>query len=541
MLSSLLSYARRHHLGVVAVFFAMSGGAYAISGNEPRGVDWDGEIAGQQGATLEPQVLKPRFHSEPPEPTAEQRRVAEAQMRRSAQAWADRELPASDEAADEVVGPPPGSETRVPNTRASITVERNTTLSPASGFSSSTNEPAVSQNGKYVFYTGNWYAARSTDGGQTFSYIDPFADFTNFCCDQDTVYDPARNMHLWYRQGSVPSGGGTQNEVKLGVSTNGGATWCTYTLTPTLVNSTWTNRWFDYPRMTLTNDYVFITTNLFVTGGGFDRLVLLRLPLGNLRTCSSAGISHWSTQTGWNWSAVDGSTTTVYLGDTINPAAGTFRIYKIAESGSSLTFVDRTIPAWTATAGNGVCTISGGTNPCGKADQRIMTGWLRTGGTGVSELGFMWNVAQGGGFPMPYIEAAAFTLPAINYDTRPLIWNGSAAFQYPAAAPDARGSLGLTLTQFTSSSFPTQLIGIDDDLNAGAPPPWEIRTLNSSSAGPDANRWGDYARVRPFQPGGIGWVAANYTEQPGAQNGQPRYTVFGRGRDRPGIKRWWAQ
>src|SRR5262245_42679466 len=35
---------------------------------------------------------------------------------------------------------------------------------------SNVGEPSVAVNGDVVIYTGNWYAARSLDGGQTFQY-----------------------------------------------------------------------------------------------------------------------------------------------------------------------------------------------------------------------------------------------------------------------------------------------------------------------------------------------------------------------------------
>src|SRR5208337_1070319 len=38
---------------------------------------------------------------------------------------------------------------------------------------SNVGEPSVSVNSDVVFYTGNWYAALSVDGGKTFSFIDP--------------------------------------------------------------------------------------------------------------------------------------------------------------------------------------------------------------------------------------------------------------------------------------------------------------------------------------------------------------------------------
>ena len=44
--------------------------------------------------------------------------------------------------------------------------------------------------------SGNWYLARSTDGGVTWSFVAPWADISDFCCDQEVLHGP--------RQGLVP-------------------------------------------------------------------------------------------------------------------------------------------------------------------------------------------------------------------------------------------------------------------------------------------------------------------------------------------------
>jgi hypothetical protein len=36
------------------------------------------------------------------------------------------------------------------------------------------------------------------DGGSTWTYIDPFRDMHDFCCDQDVVYDPNHQIFIWY-------------------------------------------------------------------------------------------------------------------------------------------------------------------------------------------------------------------------------------------------------------------------------------------------------------------------------------------------------
>ena len=58
-----------------------------------------------------------------------------------------------------------------PNAPDDFTIFQNNTLAP--GSSSEVNEPSVAQADNVVFYTGNWYAAVSTDHGVNFNFIDP--------------------------------------------------------------------------------------------------------------------------------------------------------------------------------------------------------------------------------------------------------------------------------------------------------------------------------------------------------------------------------
>src|SRR5437588_788997 len=60
-----------------------------------------------------------------------------------------------------------------------LTLVRNTELAGPGQqqLASNVGEPSVAINGDVVMYTGNWYAARSIDGGRTFEFIDPFTAF----------------------------------------------------------------------------------------------------------------------------------------------------------------------------------------------------------------------------------------------------------------------------------------------------------------------------------------------------------------------------
>lgn len=519
-------------VGALAVTQLPGGASNRRSGGR---IQWDGSIKGHTSPTMTPRVHKPQASASPARPTKAQRVAVRAHQRRVNQAWAGRTLP---KGQTPVVGPKPGTETDPvvpPQIPSTFTIFRNSTLVPPAGLSSSVNEPAVSQSGKNVFYTHNWYAARSSDGGQSWTYISPFADFADFCCDQDTIYNAGRDRYFWYRQGVVPSGG-TQNVFKLGVSSDGGTTFCTYTVSPTNVDGSWTNTWWDYPRIYTTNNYLYITTNLFNTGSNtFNRMVLLRYELRELTNCAGIVATVFSTTTGWSWSGVDGAETNFYMADHVD--TDTMRVYRLSQGSGSLFFVDRNIPAWTFTNRDGTCTILGGSNPCLRADQRITGGAVRKY-IDHTELTWFWNVKEGGGFTYPYVNNATFYEPVMNYKDRQLIQSNSAAYQYASVAPDRRGSLGIQTAFFLPNDYPFMVVGLDDDYN-GKPPGWELYAVNSSTAGPDANVWGDYNRVRAFEPTQLGWVASGHTEQAGGQNARPHYVVFGREREQNNITRWW--
>ena len=85
-----------------------------------------------------------------------------------------------------------------------IKLLRNTELTGPATNSTASNvgEPSCAIKGDVVLYTGNWYAAVSTDGGATFQYMDPETAFPRpspnirFCCDQVVQYVPELDMFV---------------------------------------------------------------------------------------------------------------------------------------------------------------------------------------------------------------------------------------------------------------------------------------------------------------------------------------------------------
>ena len=82
---------------------------------------------------------------------------------------------------------------------------------------SNVGEPSVSVNDDVVFYTGNWYAALSVDGGKSFKFIDPnsmaqpkYPQGVTFCCDQVVNYMPAIDTFMWLMQYGPSTGDNIQ-------------------------------------------------------------------------------------------------------------------------------------------------------------------------------------------------------------------------------------------------------------------------------------------------------------------------------------------
>lgn len=483
-------------------------------------------IEAAQEAWLSPAgVTRPQYLASPPGLSA-----AQVQRLSAITELTHRAGPPLPSAGEPVAGPEPGTETEAGRAALPSLVEPMAagdlvkfravalhSIIPAGNRSTNVDEMSVDGAGKFLFATGNWWAARSTDGGKTFTFIDPYADLPDFCCDQVVWYDQARNLYLWLRMTYT----GAENAYLLGASTDNGATWCNYTL------SSPAGLWYDYPHWATTNDYVYLATNIFTVAGSWSETRMLKLPLDGLGACVGFGYSYLPNTALFNATPVQGAQDTMYWGTHVNTS--TLRIYAWQEDSGSISWWDVGVPAWTSTwRGSAIC--GSPDNWGGRTDDRILTGWLAKG-----VLGFMWNVAQGGGFTYPYVNAATFNEATKAYIGRPYVFNPTYCWLYPSMSVNYRGDLGLVIHGGTN---PNIWAGVDDDYN-GVPPGWEVLSIVTSAALPTDDKWGDYNTSRPMHPAGAVWQGGAHRRYGAAASAiAPTYLVFGRERDRPSWTRW---
>ncbi len=411
---------------------------------------------------------------------------------------------------------------------------------------SQVGEPSVANSGKAIFQSGNWYGSYSTNDGSTFASYSPFTNFPSgdyggFCCDQDVLYDPGRDIFLWNML-YLPNS--TTGDLRLAIfrgttfANNGVPSGVYYYDLPTNVISP--GDCWDYPHLSLGTNSLYITGNLFnIVSGAFTKSFILRIPLDPLAAGAGFSYNYYTDTTHGSFLAAQG------IGKTVTFAAhnstSSIRLATWAEGSGTIFFDDHAVTAWTDAVRK--CPGPDGRDWCGRADNRITGMAVGTRGDESNQSGaqdgyitIMWSASQGGSFPYPYQDVARFKVSDHSLVDQPILWNSGAAWIYGALGANARGDLGVSIFFGGGTSYNAHVIGFIDDVSAA---PGAYYTTGTSNAGPTSNVSGDYLTCRPHYPDGNTWVASGFVQWDG--DSTPIYALFGRLRDAGGLMRWWAR
>ncbi len=411
---------------------------------------------------------------------------------------------------------------------------QNQVVRPSGANTSSTGEPSVAMVRDTVFQTGNWYAARSVDAGETFTYVSPYSIFGaldgGFCCDQRVYYHEARDITIWLLQYSYSSST-QQGSYRIAIA-NGRAdlqnpsssAWTRYTWNPGMMGFG-NGNWFDFPDMATTGDKLFVSANVFSgSGSNFQGSVVWIMDLAQM----AAG-------QGVNWSYVTNSN---LLGSTYRFAEGgpSDRLYFAAQRNTSSHYIYRITNggSWSRVTRN-VGTYSNATasapGPDGRDWAGRVTGRFRGSFGNSSEVGFLLTSAARptNGRPLPFTKVYRFTAD----DNRTLlgehdIWSSTLAFAYATGRCNDSGHVGLVMAIGGPSYYLRSAATLIDQYQAwGGLTVYPMATGNS---GPSGNRWGDYFDVHAQETYGNTFIGTGM-EQNGGSGGssnQPRFVWFGR-------------
>ncbi|MEO8672344.1 MAG: hypothetical protein ABI411_13595 [Tahibacter sp.] len=425
-----------------------------------------------------------------------------------------------------------------------FTLLRDSTLAPPAGNASSVAEPSVGGEGNGLFTTHNWYAEISTNNGAGYTYVSPFTLFPStpaafaggFCCDQRVLQESSRNLIFWYLQYIKTGTTATDtNGVRIavahgqaGLATN---TWQTHDFTP--ANFALTGKWFDFPHMQASANYLYFTTNIFTTADAFYGALIVRIPLAQLDSNSALTVDSYITTAFGSIGALQGSAaegtrtgrTTMYFASADTSTSLKILTWPEANSAPTVATVNGLA---TTTFGTFTCTDPGALNSCGRANSRVQSGWISD-----TELGVMWASAQNGGTrPFPYTRVAILNPSTLAVVSQPDIYSATTGMLYAALAVNQRGHLGGVIDALGGNINSTIRAIVRDDLSPNVVTSgWETFPVANSNSG-TSSRWGDYNGVTAHERFPNTWVGVGHVQTGGSANANAQIHNFWFARER---------
>ena len=403
--------------------------------------------------------------------------------------------------------------------------------SATTGQTSTVGEPSLGNNGTQIYFTGNWYAARSLNNAAAWAYVNPFTTFpaadNGFCCDQTVIYDPTRDLTIWLLQ-YVKKNNTNTLRIAIKKGAGGGIFNYFYDLKPGLVNAAWSQEWFDYNSAAVSNNFVYVTTNAFTGATNtWTRAVVFRIPLDALAAGGALSYNYFATTQNGSLRCTQGARETMYFGS--HNSLSQIRVFTWPESAASPTFNDVAVSPWTQGSYN--APGPDGKNWLSRTDGRITGAFLARG-----IIGFLWSANTQAGRPTPYVRVVRIDAVTKALVSQPDIWNNSWAYAYPEAAVSDSGDVGITLFRGGGPVFPTHQVGIWHNVTNA----WQISDTKAGASGPNDTKWGDYLTCRRHSPDGFTFIASAYTLQGGGApaNVEPRYVHFGLEKNTPAVARW---
>ena len=381
-------------------------------------------------------------------------------------------------------------------------------------------EPSAAINGNVVFYTGNWFAAVSTDGGTTFKFVDPFTTFPNppgmgFCCDQVVHYVKSIDTFFWLLQYTRDSTG--KNIQRIAFATTARVktgSWRFFDITPASLGLP-AGIWLDFPDLATGTNMLYMTSNAFTTAGAWRACAVVRIKLssfttGTLSATRSVSNTHPSLRVAQNCGM------TAFFVAHNNTSS--LRVFTWPEGSAAPTSTNVTVASWSSGPYGSV--TPDGRNWLARADGRH-TGATLAG----NELWFAWGSAKGGANarPQPFIQIARINATTMSLIENINLWDPNSALCYCALGTNANNEVGASYMIGGGPRFPTHVVAI----LTGTP---RNVTTFTSTRGPSDNKWGDYLTARRNYANERLFCVTGYTLQSGAgtSDATPNLTIYGR-------------
>jgi hypothetical protein len=404
---------------------------------------------------------------------------------------------------------------------------------------SNTAEPSGATGRGVVFVTSNKFAAYSTDGGGTFTRLDPTtifpADAVGFCCDQIVQYVPLIDRFVWLLQG--PTGNRLASASSADLISSKGTAWTYWNLTPDVFGQTGGS--FDYPDLSVGSNYLYMSWN--VSNGSNGGHLVARTSLIGLEAGGTIQIDYTTpkdSRSAWGGHlSQDTGDEVFWAGQKSNSE---LRIFSLKEGSTRYFWQDVRISTWANNAPLSSTTPDGKNwidflfnpttqNPGGGFPSNAVLGLTRDFS---NHVWFAWSAGTDSNFSRPHVEMVALNInnknpPTLSVNQQVQIWNSAYTFAYPALATNAcTGEIGFSLEGGGDGNYENHLVGFWGDF---------VAYITTGSA-VGSTRFGDYVTIRrspatEANPGNLfdafGY-GINAVSPPGTGKSDPHYVLFGR-------------
>jgi hypothetical protein len=403
------------------------------------------------------------------------------------------------------------------------------------------------ESGSVVLATANWYVSYSTDGGTSFTSLDPTTIFDNtadggFCCDQIVQYVPSIDRFIWLMQFSVGTNG--KNRLRIAaaspetVSSSKCTSWTYWDLTSDALGITTTAadatnkiHWLDYPNMSVGNNSLYISVDNVGNGGASPPAggrIIVRVPLSEIQAGTTINFryTNWANAgLAYAGHVTQNTSDEAYWAGHKNNS--TMQVFNWKESSTSYSWRDAGVNNWP----------NGTLSSIAKDNNDWLTKAASFPNSGVigatrrgNEIWFAWIASNGsgasGGFNFPNANIQVVKLdPTNNYNRLDqfAIWNNDYAFAYPALATNNRNEVGITLGWGGKTFYANSAVGILGDFIVWYPALSDISTT----------RWGDFVTTRQASPqiglfAGFGYSILKDSTTTAGYRFEPFYILFGR-------------
>ncbi|HWX55440.1 MAG TPA: hypothetical protein VN176_12685 [Verrucomicrobiae bacterium] len=400
--------------------------------------------------------------------------------------------------------------------------------------SGNVNEPSAAINGDVVFFTGNWYAAMSPDGGNTFKFIDPntMAQASDpaaikFCCDQVVNYLSSIDTFVWLLQYGPSSGDNLQRLAFAKSADVVAGKWRTFDITPAALEVP--GAFLDFPDLAVGANFLYMTTNIFMSDNTAGSAVV-RIPLSSIDSGQPTAEKFVSVNQGLqSFRVAQNCGPTAFFA--AHKDTSTLEVFSWPEGQAAP--VSQEVPVARWIGGNGYFSrLPDGRRWLDRADPRI-TGATLAG----SELWFAWSVDSGSNHrPNPFVQIARINSQNMTLIDNVNLFDSNSAICYAGLSSNAANEVGVSY-MIGGAEPPSHVVGILGDQQQSL-----MVAKGDRGPLPDPNTgsgdWGDFLTVRPVFPDRKLFAATGYTFQ-GTKDGDnldatPDFVIFGRA-DAPAV------